>query len=210
MDEVKIVSFDVEGTLVTTDFSYAIWFEAIPQRYAECNDISFEEAGEIVEGEYQKMGDQRMEWYDIRYWFDKLDLGNPDTIMEAYRSRVCYYPEVTGVLASLKGSYDLTVASGSSRDFLHQLLRDTESYFTRVFSSVSDYKQLKTAEFYREMCQVLGVQPEQIVHVGDNWQFDFAAPSEIGIHAFYLDRSKQASDEDSLQSLAQLKSHLLG
>jgi len=35
MDEIKIVSLDVEGTLATTDFSSAVWFEAIPRQYAE-------------------------------------------------------------------------------------------------------------------------------------------------------------------------------
>ena len=29
MKNIKVVSFDVEGTLTTTDFSYAIWFESI-------------------------------------------------------------------------------------------------------------------------------------------------------------------------------------
>ena len=43
-DAIKVVSFDVEGTMVTTDFSYAIWFEMIPQRYAERWGLSFAEA----------------------------------------------------------------------------------------------------------------------------------------------------------------------
>ena len=128
----------------------------------------------MVEKEYQKVGDQRLEWYDIRYWFDRLDLGAPDPVMEGCQSKVSYYPEVRDVLSSLSGRYQLTVASGSPREFLHHLLRDIEPYFASVFSSVSDYKQLKTVEFYREMCQMLGIQPGQVVHVGDNRQFDFS------------------------------------
>ena len=210
MDGVKIVSFDVEGTLVTPDFSSAIWFEAIPQRYAERHGVGFEQAREIVEKEFGKVGDQGLEWYDIRYWFDKLDLGVTGPVLERCQSRVCYYPEVNDVLSSLGGRYELTVASGSTRESLRHLLRDIEPFFTRVFSSLSDYKQLKTSEFYRRMCQELEVQPEQVVHVGDNWQFDFVAPGEIGIHAFYLDRSGQADDENSLANLAQLKHRLPG
>jgi len=210
MDSAKIVSFDVEGTLVTPDFSYAIWFEAIPRCYARRNGIDFERARELVQQEYEKVGDQRLEWYDIRYWFDKLDLGSPGPVMEGYQSRVCYYPDVRGVLSSLSGRYRLAVASGSAREFLRHLLRDIEPYFTSVFSSVSDYEQLKTSEFYRKMCQALGVNPEEVVHVGDNWQFDFIAPSEIGIHAFYLDRKRQGDHQNSLASLTQLKAHLSG
>ncbi len=209
MDEIKIVSFDAEGTLVTPDFSYAIWFEAIPQRYAQRNGIDIYQARKIVEEEYQKLGDQRLEWYDIRYWFDKLELGAPDPLLDKCQSRVRYYPEVRDVLSSLSERFTLVVASGSMREFLQRLLRDIEPYFTRVFSSLSDYKQLKTTEFYLRMCQAMKVQPEQVVHVGDNWQFDFAASSEVGIHAFYLDRKKQGDCPNSLANLTQLKAYLL-
>lgn len=208
MDEVRVVSFDVEGTLVTPDFSYAVWFEAIPERYAERNGIEFEQARKIVEEEYRKVGDQRLEWYDVRYWFNKFDLGTPDPVMEKCRSRVYYYPEVKELLSSLNGRYKLVVASGSTRDFLNHLLQDIEPYFARIFSSLSDYKQLKTSEFYSKLCREIEARPEQIVHVGDNWQFDFVAPSEVGIRAFHLNRRRQADFGNSLTNLIELKAHL--
>jgi HAD superfamily hydrolase (TIGR01549 family) len=208
LNEVKIVSFDAEGTLVTPDFSYAVWFESIPERYAERNGIDFEMARKVIEEEYRKVGDQRLEWYDVRYWFEKLDLGTPDQVMQRCVSKVRYYPEVKEVLASLSERYKLVVASGSTRDFLHHLLQDIEPYFTRIFSSLTDYKQLKTSEFYLKMCQVMGVKPSQVVHVGDNWQFDFVAPKEAGIQSFYLDRKRQTDHQNSMASLLQLNAHL--
>ena len=202
---VKVVSFDVEGTLVTPDFSYAVWFEAIPQRYAEKNGINLELARKAVEDEYGKVGDQRLEWYDVRYWFDKLGLGTPVPVMQRCESRVCYYPEVKEVLASLSERYKLVVASGSTRDFLRHLLQDIEPYFSEIYSSITDYRQLKTSEFYLKMCQAMRVEPEQVVHIGDNWQFDYVAPSEMGIQAFYLDRKRQTNHQNSVASLLQLK-----
>ena len=206
--EIKVVSFDAEGTLVTPDFSYAVWFEAVPGRYAEKHGIDLELARKLIEEEYRKVGDQRLEWYDIRYWFEKLDLGTPEQVMEKCNSKVCYYQEVSEVLASLSGKYKLVVASGSTRDFLHHLLQGIEPYFTRVFSSLTDYRQLKTPEFYLKLCQEMEVKPGQVVHVGDNWQFDFVAPGEIGIHAFYLDRKQKADHQNSVASLLQLNVHL--
>ena len=209
MNNVKIVSFDVEGTLVTTDYSYAIWFEAIPERYAAANDLDFEKAKILVQEEYSKVGDQRLEWYDIHYWFSNLGLGVPEPVMARYSSRIEYYPEVKELLSLLGERYVLTVASGSPREFLIHLLRDIETYFTRIFSSVSDYKRLKTPDFYREMCDVLKVNPEQVVHVGDNWQFDFLAPREVGIKTFYLDRKDQSRKPDTLSNLSELKAYLI-
>jgi FMN phosphatase YigB (HAD superfamily) len=60
------------------------------------------------------------------------------------------------------------------------------------------------------MCQEMGVRPEQVVHVGDNWQFDFIAPSEVGIQAFYLDRKRQMKYIESLDSLVELTDRLTG
>jgi len=208
MNEVRVISFDVEGTLVTPDFSYAIWFEAIPECYAERNGIDPELARKIVEEEYRKVGDQRLEWYDVRYWFDKLDLGMPDQMMKRYETKTCYYPEVKEVLAFLSRRYKLVVASGSTRDFLRYLLKDIEPYFANIFSSLTDYKQLKTPEFYSKMCQALEVESSQVVHVGDNWQFDFIAPGEAGIKAFYLDRKRQPNNQNSVANLLEFKMRL--
>jgi HAD superfamily hydrolase (TIGR01549 family) len=205
MNEFKIVSFDVEGTLVTTDFSYAIWFEAIPELYAQKHGVIIEHAKKAIMEEYKKVGDQKPEWYDIKYWFQKLDLGSYKAAMEQYHGRVNYYPEVMDILSFLDKKYTLIAASGSSREFLHHLLRDIEPYFHRVFSSISDYKQTKTNDFYRKICKALDVTPEQVLHVGDNWQFDCVAANEIGIRTFFLDRKGQNNRQDSLTTLAQLK-----
>ncbi len=207
LDGIKVVSFDAEGTLVTTDFSYSIWYEAIPQKYAERYGVDFATARGVIEAEYKKVGDQRLEWYDVRYWFKRFGLGSPEPVMADYRHRVAYYPEVKDVLTALSQQYTLIVASGSMREFLCHLLEDIEPYFGRVFSSLSDYRQLKTPEFYQEICKEMGVCPEQIVHVGDNREFDFVSPRKVGIHAFYLDRSGQG--DGSLASLVELKLRLV-
>jgi putative hydrolase of the HAD superfamily len=54
------------------------------------------------------------------------------------------------------------------------------------------------------------IKPEQVVHVGDNWQFDFIAPSEVGIQAFYLDRKRQMKYRESLANLVELTDQLTG
>jgi FMN phosphatase YigB (HAD superfamily) len=76
MDNIKVISFDLEGTLVTPNFSQAVWHEGIPSLYANQKGISFVEAKAIVLREYQAVGDQRKEWYDIKYWFSHFGLGD--------------------------------------------------------------------------------------------------------------------------------------
>lgn len=207
MSQTKVISFDAEGTLVTTDFSDSIWHEAIPALYAEKHRIGLAEAKKIVRREYDRLGDQRLEWYDIRYWFEYFELGAPEPAIQNCQDKVCYYPEVAEVLALLSGQYELIVSSATPVDLLDYLLQDMQHYFTRIFSSTSHYGQLKSTDFYLAVCEEMKIRPNELVHVGDNWQFDFLIPRQVGMNAFHLDRSGN-SHRESLKSLTQLKLHL--
>jgi len=193
---------------VTTDFSYAIWFELIPGRYSERHGLNFEEASMKVRQAYESVGDQRLEWYDVQYWFTRFDLGNADIAMEELQPRVQYYSDTKDTLNKLQDRYTLSVASGSPRPFLKHLLRDIEHHFSSIYSSTTDFQQVKTAEFWAGMCRDLDVDPGQVIHIGDHIQFDFIEPASIGIKAFHLDRDRKAGDAGSFQSLTEL-THLL-
>jgi putative hydrolase of the HAD superfamily len=205
--QVEFISFDAEGTLVTPDFSQTIWHEAIPALYAQKNGIDLAQAKSCIAEEYGRIGDQRLEWYDIEYWFSYLGLGSTEPVIQSCLNKICYYPEVTEVLSSLASEYKLIVASGTPLELLHCLLRDIKPYFVRVFSSISHYRQVKSPDFYLRICEEMGVKPSQVLHVGDNWQFDLLNAREAGINAFYIDRSGK-NHQESLSDLTQLK-HLL-
>ena len=204
MSQIKIVSFDLEGTLVTPDFSKAVWYEAIPSLYASKNGVSLEKAKEEVKKEYLKVGDQRPEWYDIKYWFRYFGLDGYQELLESCHHKVAYYPEAMSVLSSLGKVYRLIVATGTAEEFLPYFLSKISGFFIKIFSSVSDYGQLKTPPFYLKICQEMGILPEEMVHIGDNWQFDFTIPREVGINAFHLNRKGQAGLE-SIRDLRQLE-----
>jgi putative hydrolase of the HAD superfamily len=208
MRQIELISFDAEGTLVTPDFSQAIWHEAIPALYAQKNGIDLAQAKRDVAEKYDKIGDQRLEWYDIEYWFSYLDLGSSEPVIQSCLNKICYYPEVTDVLSSLTGKYKLIIASGTPLELLHFLLQDIEPYFAHVFSSVSHYRQLKSPDFYLKICEEMGAKPSEVVHVGDSWQFDFLNSQQAGIYAFHIDRSGRNHGE-SLSDLTQLKPLLL-
>ena len=208
MEEVELISFDAEGTLVTHDFSAAIWHEAIPALYAQRTGLDLARAKESVFEAYDSVGEHRMEWYDIQYWFRRLDLGSADQVIRECAFRIRYYPEVMQVLRSLGKRYRLIVASCTPQEFLRLLLHEIEPHFVRVFSSVSDYRQLKDPDFYLSICEEMSVQPAQTVHVGDSWQLDFLNSREAGLRALYLDRAG-SSDNESIVDLTQLQTILV-
>jgi HAD superfamily hydrolase (TIGR01549 family) len=204
MRQIELISFDAEGTLVTPDFSETIWHQAIPALYARKQGLDFAQAKRCIVDEYSRVGDQRLEWYDIEYWFSYLGLGPSKPVIQNCMCKISYYPEITEVLSSLASEYRLIVASGTPLELLHLLLRDIEPYFARVFSAVSHYKQLKSPDFYLRICEEMDVKPSQVIHVGDNWQFDFLNARQAGINAFYIDRSG-GKHRESFNDLMQLK-----
>jgi len=208
MKQIELISFDAEGTVVTPDFSQAIWHEAIPAIYAQKKGLDIAQAKRHIAEEYGRIGDQRLEWYDIEYWFSCLDLGSSEPVIQSCLDKIGHYPEVTEVLSSLASEYKLIVASGTPLKLLHCLLRDIKPYFVRIFSSISHYRQLKSPDFYLSICEEMGVKPSQVIHVGDNWQFDFLNAQQAGVNAFYLDRSGR-NHQESLSDLIQLKSLLI-
>jgi HAD superfamily hydrolase (TIGR01549 family) len=204
MKRIELISFDAEGTVVTPDFSQTIWHEAIPALYAQKQGLDFAQAKRQILEEYNRIGNQRLEWYDIEYWFSYLELGSSDSVIDSCLSKIAYYPEVTEVLSYLASHYRLIVASGTPIELLHLLLRDVKPYFVRIFSSVSHYRQLKNPDFYFRICKEMGIEPGQVTHVGDNWQFDFVNARQAGVNALYLDRSMR-NHQEHLSDLTQLK-----
>jgi FMN phosphatase YigB (HAD superfamily) len=204
MSGIKIISFDLEGTLTTSDFSQAVWYEGIPSLYSERNSISFEEAKNIVQDQYREVGEKKLEWYDIKYWFNLFNLEGYQRILNRYANRICVYPDVIPALSTLEKDYKLIISTNSTREFVPYLLNGIEKYFLRVFSSVSDYDLIKCPQFYLTICHEMCVQVNEIAHIGDSWEFDVIASQSAGMKALYLNRSQKSHAFTSVSDLKDL------
>jgi len=205
----KVVSFDVEGTLTTRRFSQVVWEEAIPKLYSEKNDLSFEDAKAHVMREYAKVGEERVEWYDIRYWFDHFALTNYEGLLKNQKQEITVYPEVTRVLSKLGKDHKLIVSSNSSREFLKYELETLEKYFYRIYSATSDFRNVKkTEKVYEKICNLLGIEPSEMIHVGDLKEEDFNAPRKAGAFAYHLDRTAEELDKFTVKDLKEFEARL--
>jgi len=205
----QIISFDMDGTLVDPEFTDWVWLHGIPRLYAEKTNIPFEEAKHFVVGEYLKVGEGAIEWYDIKYWFQffKLEKNWKDLMLQ-YVDKIRIYPDVDDILGWLKEKFPIILTSNAGREFIDIEMEATGlgRYFDRIFSATSDFGQVKkTAGFYGRICGALGVYPQEIVHVGDHYEFDYLAPRSLGIHAFYLDRSGEKNGDFVISDLRELE-----
>ena len=206
---IEIISFDAEGTLVTPRFSKLIWEVEIPSLYARKHGLDVEQAHQEVLRQYQEVGEHRLEWYDIGYWFRRFGLEGHQQLLDRHRAEVSYYPEVEGVLKALGQSHRLIIISNSAREFLDILMGGIAGYFSGIFSTISDFNQLKGPDLYLSICQKLQVEPQHMVHVGDNREFDYAMPRQAGVCAFHLDRDGEGDERQRLRDLREFQARVL-
>ncbi|MCG2762533.1 MAG: HAD family hydrolase [Candidatus Atribacteria bacterium] len=205
-NKLKIISFDVDGTLVDLEYNDLIWFKEIPELVAKKKKVSFEKSLKYVSEEYIKLGEHNLNWYDINYWitYFKLEV-SPKKILEKYESQVKIFPEVIPLLEELKKNFILIVITAMPREFLIPKMKKLEKYFKFCFSALSDFKELKNSEIYLKISKTLNVCPEQILHIGDHWEFDYLAAQKAGMNAIYLDRSNIKKGNFVVNNLTEIK-----
>lgn len=206
---VKFISFDMDGTLIDPVFTDWVWGHGIPTLYAQKRGLPFEKAKGIVENEYRKVGDAAVEWYDIKHWFRFFQLEESwHALMERYIDKIRVYADVDHILERLNNRFQLILTSNAAREFIKIEMEATGlgRYFNRIFSATSDFGEVKkTAGFYSRICQILEAVPDEIVHVGDHYEFDYLVPQSLGIHAVYLDRSGEKKGGFVIQDLRNLE-----
>jgi len=209
MNNIKMLSFDMDGTITDLSFVESVWLEGIPRLFAEKNRVSIQDARTFVKGEYDKVGRERLEWYDLNHWSRELNLNfSPKEILNAFQNRIKTFPEVKEALQAFKEKgFRLIIVSNARREFLDMELEKTSisHFFEKTFSSTSDFGMTKkTTDIYQKVCTICGVVPSEVVHVGDDPSFDFDIPRKLGIKTFYLDRTGSHSGETVVHDLKEL------
>jgi putative hydrolase of the HAD superfamily len=99
------------------------------------------------------------------------------------------YPEVPGVLKQLQPRYQLAVVSnfdGRLRLILQHL--GISKFFAHTFISSEIGADKPDPEIYRRALKLIGLTPNEVLHVGDDAKRDWKAASAAGLSIFRLDR----------------------
>jgi FMN phosphatase YigB (HAD superfamily) len=207
----KVISFDLDGTLVNADYGNSVWLKGIPERYARRHALTIEEAKQTVKEQYNSIGEANLLWYDLPYWIERFDIEvSVNELLEQYESHIILEPYVAEMFTLLNKDYVLVIASNAARIFVEKELHHTEifNHFDHVFSATTDFSMVKKQEdFYRRMCGVLGVAPSEVIHIGDHQVFDYEVPRKVGIKAFHYSPAGKAH-EHAVSSFRELRNYL--
>ncbi len=203
----KIISFDLDETLVKRHLIDKFWFEEVPKLYAERYGLELEEAVNRVRESYDELGPKDVRWYKPSFWFEKFGLEtDPDVLVESLEGEVEYFDDVWSVLDSLSDDYRLIIITNAARIFTKVQLSGVQNYFSKVFSCTSDFGKVKSeGSVYERVCDSLHVDPSELVHIGDDMEFDYSVPSNVGVRAFLVDRERNnGSDQDVITDLREI------
>jgi putative hydrolase of the HAD superfamily len=103
------------------------------------------------------------------------------------------YPEVSGVLEQLQPSFQLAVVSnfdGRLRFILQHL--GTSKFFEHIFISSEIGADKPDPEIFQRALKLIGLKPNEVLHVGDDPERDWEAASTAGLSIFRLDRPKNS------------------
>ena len=213
MKPTRVISFDMDGTLTDLSFVDSVWLQGIPNLFAQKNQISLEEARKRVKSEYDRVGNEKLEWYDLNYWLDKFNIdASPRQVLNSFREKIRVFQDVPAVLENLRTrGYRLIVITNARREFVDIEMRQTgiQGFFEQIFSSPSDFRLTKNAtRVYEKVCVACEISPCEMIHVGDDQDFDFEVPRKLGINAYLLDRTGKKTGTHTIYSLEEFEKKL--
>jgi HAD superfamily hydrolase (TIGR01549 family) len=109
-------------------------------------------------------------------------------------------------LKKLSGQKKIII-SNARREFVDLEIAQTGigNFFDHIFSVTSDFNLIKSNHTtFLEVCRICKILPSEMLHIGDDYKFDFKVPRELGIKAIFLDRNGKKKREDTVQSLNQI------
>ena len=200
----KILSFDLDGTLIDINFDRFLWYEELPRLYSEQNGVPLEKAREVFLSEYREVGLNRIEWYDLSFWVARLDIRvEPQKLVSDLRHKIAVYPDVLPSLKKLKREgRRMVVFSNTPKMFLQAKIKTDglDGYFERLISASSEYSKVKCHEgAFKRLAEELGVKTSDILHIGDSFELDYVPALREGCAAVLLERPEIPAERKIMQ-----------
>ena len=208
-DNVKIISFDLDGTLVKSTYANSVWLEGVPKLYAKEKNLPLDFVKKYVFQEYYKVGENKKEWYDIDWWFKHFKINSSwQELLNEYRFSVELYPDTIETIKKFSNKFDLIIISNAKKEFIDIQIEETKirKYFSYAFSSISDFNTVKKIpKVYKEICDKLKIKTNEIIHIGDSKEFDFKSPKKVGVKSYYINREKTEKGNNIIHTLFDLE-----
>lgn len=203
--ETKVVSFDIFDTLLQRPFFKPTdLFMVVEMENKELMPVSnyhFAILRVKAEEEARKHSDKEEitleEIYDVLHEEYALSIESAERLMEAEKAaeiKFCYPRNCAKELFELASFMGKRIVITSdmylNKDVL-EIILEKNGYigFERLFLSSEQKKTKATGSLYKYLIQELNVEPEEIVHIGDNWESDIVKTKNLRIRNVFFPKT---------------------
>lgn len=181
---IKIISFDLQGTLSDETYSNFFWLDILPTQYAKKYNMTVDAAKLELKQKFKSWGIYSFPYYDNKYWTDML---NFDAFEELAKNQK--QPKMNNIFIEYVKSITLPkiIISTTSDAFIDIELGEYKPLFAKTYSCLDYFHTAgKTPQIYIDVAKEMNVKPEEILHIGDNATMDVENARLAGVNAIHF------------------------
>lgn len=176
---IKILSFDLQGTLSDSKFSDHFWLELLPEKHSSKNRNKLEESKIELKKIFSRIGKYDSLYYDDSAWAEQLDF---ETLEVLEKSEI--QPKLESKFYDFIQNTSLPsiIISTTTDLFIKYELGENIGLFKKTYSCI-DYFNCggKTKDIFLRVAEELKVKPSEILHIGDSVEMDIENAKKAGV-----------------------------
>lgn len=169
--QIETILLDMDGTILDKYYDDFFWEVYVPQKYAEKNQITFEEAQKILFAMY-KAEEGTLNWTDINFWSQKTGLDIP-TLKKEIDHLIAPHPDSEEFLEKINFNGNKVYLVTNAHNWVMELkLKKTGfyRYFQHCFTSFDIGYPKESLKFWEVLFDKTGINPNKTLLVDDTEQ----------------------------------------
>jgi putative hydrolase of the HAD superfamily len=188
---IKVIIFDLDGTLYTSEVIRQKFAEAAYLTLAKFKRIPLTTAQKMIEDRRAEL--KKKEGYSVPYTLTLLSYGVP--IESWHEENIKFFDprdflvkdeKFRATLARLRGRYRLVVLTNNNSTQAERILKalDIDGLFEKVFT-YNSFRLLKPeVEFFKKAAAELAADPDECLVVGDRYNIDLNPAKGLGMQTY--------------------------
>lgn len=187
----KLISFDLQGTLSDNTFSDEFWLELLPAMYAKKHNIGFIQAKKILELDFKSKGKYHELFYNHRLRLDELlPHWEFHDVVKMLKSKPQIDLDMLKMISKIPLNVTKIVFSATTRDFIDIEMADAKQYFDKTFSSIDDFGTAgKPSVLFQKIASIMQVNASNCLHIGDCHEMDYDNAKQAGWHSYHFNKN---------------------